>query len=254
MKILAINSSHRGAKGFTQVLLENLREGASAAGAEFETVVLAEQKINRCLGCEVCHTKKSYLKCVYEDQDDVKDIFQKMAEADIIVYATPIYIFAMSGLMKCLLDRLNSTGDTHQLKVSKKGLIFHHINAEICSKPFVLLATYGNLEREAVRNAVSYFHTFSKFMDARRVGLLIRNSAYALQHMGQEDDKKKKVLDAFRQAGQELAQCGKVGGATQRAAARSVLSIPFPIRLLMKVKPLKPAIAREGVKRNAIRL
>lgn len=255
MKILAINSSHRGAKGLTQVLLDRMREGAEADGADFEMVALVSCKINRCLGCEVCHTEKSHLKCVYEEQDDMKGILGKMAAADVVVYATPIYVFAMSGLLKCFLDRLNSTGDTHKIAVSKKGLIFHHIDEAICSKPFVLLVTCGNMEDETVHNVVSYFSTFSRFMDAPRVGLLIRKSAFVLQSLIEEDSgKKAKVLGAFRQAGKELAQSGRISGKTQRAAAEDVLDMPPAVRLLMKIKPLKAVMIREGVRKNVIHL
>ena len=103
MKILAINASHQGKKGFTQFLINKLATGAAETGTEFETVVLAEQKINPCLGCQVCHTEHSYLKCVYEDNDDVRTIFNKMTEADIIIYATPVYVFSMSGDRKSVV-------------------------------------------------------------------------------------------------------------------------------------------------------
>lgn len=253
MRILAINASHRGDRGFTQALVEQMKTGATEAGAEFDTVTLAQQKINRCLGCEVCHTNKSYLKCVYEDQDDMKAILMKIAASDIIVYATPVYVFSMSASMKNFLDRLNSTGDINQIRVSRNGLLFHHIDADICSKPFVLLTVCGNIENETIKNVVSYFKTFSMFMDAPMVGLLIRKSSFLLQNktIG-ELPAKASVMQAFYDAGKELAIHARVSKKTQKRAARNVLDIPAVILLLMKIRPVKKWLVEAGRKRNMI--
>ena len=40
-------------------------------------------------------------------KDDVADIMAKVKDAEVIVYATPIYYYEMCGQMKTLLDRLN---------------------------------------------------------------------------------------------------------------------------------------------------
>ena len=78
MKIVAINSSHRGDKGYTHFLIAKLFDGAKNAGAECETIVLAHHTINTCLGCRVCHKSNHYLKCIYDEKDDVKEIFAKI--------------------------------------------------------------------------------------------------------------------------------------------------------------------------------
>ena len=44
-------------------------------------------------------------ECVIKD--DSHDIVQKMHDADVIVFATPIYYYEMAGQMKTLLDRAN---------------------------------------------------------------------------------------------------------------------------------------------------
>ena len=40
-------------------------------------------------------------------KDDIADIMAKVKNAEVIVYATPIYYYEMCGQMKTLLDRLN---------------------------------------------------------------------------------------------------------------------------------------------------
>ena len=45
-------------------------------------------------------------------KDDVADIMAKVKDAEVIVYATPIYYYEMCGQMKTLLDRLNTLYST----------------------------------------------------------------------------------------------------------------------------------------------
>ncbi|RLA95609.1 MAG: hypothetical protein DRG83_18410 [Deltaproteobacteria bacterium] len=72
-------------------------------------ITLVKLKINRCLSCGRCHTKQHPLQCVYDGKDDVRAVFKKMAEADLIIYATPVYVFGMSGLLKIFLERMYAT-------------------------------------------------------------------------------------------------------------------------------------------------
>ncbi|MCX5806271.1 MAG: flavodoxin family protein [Proteobacteria bacterium] len=244
MKITAINASHRGDEGFTHFLINKIATGAAQQGALFETVVLTKHRINRCIGCQACHTEKSYLKCIYEDKDDVKEIFDKMREADILIFATPVYLFNMSGLLKIFLDRINSTGDSCKLQLSKSGLFFHHIDHELCSKPLVLLVCCDNLEDETPKNVISYFRTYSKFMDAPIVGTLVRKSGKLIGH-GKSSEKEKQypkiydVYEAFQQAGKDLATTGRISPKTQKRANQHIINIPSVFNILMKFRPFK---------------
>jgi len=244
MKIVAINGSHRGKSGYTQFLINKLFEGAQKAGAQCETIVLAEHHINRCLGCRVCHTQNSYLKCVYEKKDDVDELFKIMRTADVLVYATPIYIFTMSGLMKTFLDRLTSTGDSSIMALSKAGLFFHPIDEKLTSKPFVLLTCQDNFESETHKNVVSYFKTFSKFMDAPLVGVLVRTSGSLVGHgtMPEREARYPKIRFAYEtliRAGAELVNKGVISRATERSVNQLVIDIPKPIQLLLRLSCIR---------------
>jgi len=243
MKIVAITASYRGDKGFTQFLVNKIASGVTGEGALFDSIVLSKHRINHCIGCQVCHTEKSYLKCIYEDQDDVNEIFNKMREADIILFATPVYLFSMSGLLKIFLDRIHSTGDSNKLRMSKSGLFFHDIDHELCSRPFVLLVCCDNLEDETPGNVISYFRTYSKFMDAPMVGTLVRKTGKLIGH-GKSPEKEKQypkiydVYDAFHQAGKELATIGRISSTTQKRANQQIIDVPL-LALLMKFRWFK---------------
>jgi multimeric flavodoxin WrbA len=244
MKILAINSSHRGDTGYTKFLIDKLFPGAIEAGAKCEVVTLARLKINRCISCDNCHSKEHYLTCIYDDKDDIRAIFQKMSVADIIIFGTPVYIFNMSGLMKIFLDRLTATGDPNEMQLSESGLIFHYTDHSICSKPFVVLACCDNMENETTKNVLSYFKTYSKFMDAPQAGILVRQLGKMVGH-GKDTEKEKKypkiqnVYKAYYQAGKELAIKGKISRSTQHKANQNILPIPSIIIFFMKYKFFK---------------
>ena len=243
MKILAINASHRGEKGHTHFLIDKLFQGAGAAGAECETITLAKLKINRCLACGHCHTDDHLLQCVYDDKDDVRAVFQKMTVADILIYATPVYVFGMTGLLKTFIDRMNATGNTLDLRVSERGLLFHHVDRAICSKPFVVLVCCDNLETETSKNVLSYFRTFSRFMDAPQVGVLVRNGGRLSGHGSDPDRQQRfpkifKVYAAYEQAGRDLAREGRIRHGTQRRANQEIIPVPF--FGLLKRLPFKP--------------
>ena len=65
------------------------------------------------------------------------------------------------------------------------------MNKSICSKPFITLICCDNVEDETPKNVLSYFKTYSKFMDAPQIGTLIRNAGSLTGH-GKEPDKEKK--------------------------------------------------------------
>ena len=254
MKILAINASYRGDKGHTRFLIDKLFAGASAAGAECRVVTLARLKINRCMACGQCQTEKHSLKCVHDDRDDVAAVFRQMAEADIVVYATPVYVFGLSGLLKTLLERFYGRGESRDLRVSRSGLMFHHVDHTICSTPFVTLVCCDSLEDETPRNALAYFRTFSKFLDAPQVGTLIRNGGRLSGH-GHDPERENqvpKILDvyaAYEQAGGELATEGRIGRSTEWRANQEIVPVPL-FSILKRLEPFKKTMierAREMI-------
>lgn len=60
------------------------------------------KNIRFCKGCLACQKTQH---CVIND--DAPAIVAKMHDADVIVFATPIYYYEMCGQLKTLLDRAN---------------------------------------------------------------------------------------------------------------------------------------------------
>ncbi|MBP5480175.1 MAG: flavodoxin family protein [Paludibacteraceae bacterium] len=101
MNVLVISTSLRP-KSNSDALAHEFARGAADAGHKAEVVSLRGKKIEFCKGCFACQQTQ---KCVIKD--DAPDIVAKMHDADVIVFATPIYYYEMCGQLKTLLDRAN---------------------------------------------------------------------------------------------------------------------------------------------------
>lgn len=101
-KVLIISTSLRQ-NANSEILAKETVRGAKEAGHSVEFVSLKDKEINFCKGCLAC---QKLGKCVIND--DANEITLKMKDADVIVWATPIYYYEMSGQMKTLIDRANS--------------------------------------------------------------------------------------------------------------------------------------------------
>ena len=101
-KVLIIETSLR-TESNSDILAESFAKGASDAGNDVEVVSMKGRKIGFCTGCFAC---QKLGKCVIED--DANEITEKILEAEVIVWATPIYYYEMSGQMKTMIDRANS--------------------------------------------------------------------------------------------------------------------------------------------------
>ncbi len=100
-KVLIISSSFR-TKGNSARLAEEFSKGAKEAGNEVEFISLHDKKIAFCRGCLACQETK---RCAILDDADV--LREKMLHADVLVFATPVYYYGLSGQLKTLLDRCN---------------------------------------------------------------------------------------------------------------------------------------------------
>lgn len=100
-KVLVITTSLRKNSNST-ALADAFAKGAEESGNKIEKISLIDKSIAFCNGCLACQKTQ---KCVIKD--DSNEIVEKMKNADVIVFATPIYYYEMSGQMKTLLDRAN---------------------------------------------------------------------------------------------------------------------------------------------------
>lgn len=101
-KIIILNGSPR-ANGNTKKLIEQFTAGAEIAGNNVTCFNLQQMNIHGCLGC--CNGGKNpESPCV--QKDDMQKIYPAYQSADVIVLASPMYYWGISGQLKCAFDRL----------------------------------------------------------------------------------------------------------------------------------------------------
>lgn len=100
-RVLVLSSSPRKG-GNSELLCEQFMAGAQAAGHQSELVRVSDCRINYCSGCGACFNGAK--PC--PQRDDMAQILAKMMAADVIVLATPVYFYTMSGQLKTLIDRV----------------------------------------------------------------------------------------------------------------------------------------------------
>ena len=147
MNILAILGSPRenGSTGklLNQYLL-GVRNGHN--DIKIDEIYLQNRDIRNCKGCNACQSEKS--QCII--QDEMQNIYPLVADADVMIFATPVYVFNISAQLKGFLDRLHAV----DYRIFK-------------GKKIVLLTTYGDSEEEnsGVQNVVNTIRMTAQMLE-----------------------------------------------------------------------------------------
>jgi len=117
VKILALIGSPRKG-GNTDILVDEILQGAVQKGCEAEKLRLYDHEILPCIDCRGC--KKGEYSCVLAD--DMQEIYPKLQDSDLIIFGTPVYWYAPTAKMKLLVDRLRPFIASGRLK-GKRGIL-----------------------------------------------------------------------------------------------------------------------------------
>ncbi len=101
-KIVILNGSPRK-KGNTSALVKAFTAGAESGGHTVTEFFLSGMDIHGCKGCFGGHSSKD---CPCVQRDDMDKIYPAVKDCDVIVLATPLYYWNMSGQIRTALDRL----------------------------------------------------------------------------------------------------------------------------------------------------
>jgi len=101
MRVAAFLGSPR-AGGNTDTLAAAVLEGAREAGCDIESHALRRLTIHPCTGCERCWEDER--PCVFADS--AAELYGAIARADSLLFATPVYWYGPTAIMKAFIDRL----------------------------------------------------------------------------------------------------------------------------------------------------
>jgi multimeric flavodoxin WrbA len=147
MKVTAIVGSPRKT-GNTATIIRAILKGAEEEHAETAIHYLGEKTINGCTGCYSCRDTK---KCVIDD--DMRDIYRDIGDADVLVFASPIYYYTVTGQFKTFLDRTFPYYWERPLK----------------GKKAVLALTWANSNPDEFNDTIEWFE---RVADAMQVDLI----------------------------------------------------------------------------------
>lgn len=117
MKILALIGSPRKG-GNTEALVDEVINGAKARDDSSEKIYLYDFDISACVDCRKC--KRLDFSCAI--QDGMSPLYPKIAEADLIIFGTPVYWYGPTATMKLLIDRMRPFIASGKLK-GKEGIV-----------------------------------------------------------------------------------------------------------------------------------
>lgn len=123
MKIVVLTGSPRK-NGNSAHLANQFIKGAEEAGHEVFRFDCALQKVNYCTGCLACGYNGP---CVIRDDFDL--LSPHLVAADMIVFATPVYYYGISGQLKTVIDRFNAFNNHIKDKNKKSAFMTVCANA-----------------------------------------------------------------------------------------------------------------------------
>lgn len=190
----------------TYFMLDKVAEGLQQQQVEVEIVKLKEKKINNCLGCFQCWTKTPGC-CVHSD--DMSTLLKHFSSADLIIFASPLYVFSVNGRMKSFLDRMIPYIQPY-MAFDKQGNTYHPKRYNRIP-PIVVIAAGGFPEVEGNFDGLrTLFRDYANHMEgcSLRGELLLPAAEYLSIHTFQF--RKEEIGHLCIEAGKALAQQGSI--------------------------------------------
>ena len=151
MKIVVLEGSPNQS-GSSNLLAEQFIQGAKEAGHSIQVIDAAHADIQPCTGC---------IHCGYEgpcsQADDIGDIRQKILDADMMVFVTPLYYYGMSAQLKTLIDRFCAFNSSIQRKHMSSALISVAWNSDSW--------TFNALE--------AHYKTLVRYLNLKDMGMIL---------------------------------------------------------------------------------
>ncbi len=100
MKVVCIYGSPRK-KGNSATIANRFLDRLNESHDGVKKYYLNKLNFKGCQGCMSCKGKAE--KCVLKD--DLTEVLEQIKETDVLVLATPVYYYDITGQMKCFIDR-----------------------------------------------------------------------------------------------------------------------------------------------------
>ena len=145
--------------GNTEQLANAFSMGAHEAGHRCEMIRLSALTIRPCRACGACWTNSR--PCI--QRDEMTDIYPKIDEANVLVFASPVYYYSWSAQIKTLFDRF---------------FPYAHQNAERLTKKETVLLTAAEENDPTVFDGIraSYF-ACAQYLEWQNIGAVFAHNS-----------------------------------------------------------------------------
>ncbi len=155
MKILVLTGSPRR-NGNSNTLADNFIKGAREAGHETVRFDAAFKEVHPCIACNRCGMNGP---CIFKDDFDF--VREHIIEADMVVFATPMYYFGISSQLKAVIDR------------------FYALNGQIHRpKKATLLMTYADTSAAEAEPIKNHYHVLLNYLGWQDAGQIIASGVW----------------------------------------------------------------------------
>lgn len=187
LKIVSVVGSGRingNTDRLVRVLEQRLRNLSAERGIPLSIshILLGTCELRQCRGCRICFEKGGSYCPIH---DDLQNLVSQITDADGLIFASPVYMEDVSGLMKCLLDRM--------------AYLSHR--PSLYRKRAVLLTTSGagasGRSLKTMKNALSAWGAQAVAMKNIRAGARIDGDGLLKVFLAQADQISRALLDSL---------------------------------------------------------
>ena len=227
MDVLVINGSPRKERMHTGTLASLFSEGMKEKGANVDFIYPIELEIGDCRGCLNCWGNTPG-KCI--QNDDMEEVLRKMANADLLVFASPVYVDGMTGSLKTLIDRTIPL--LHGAFVIRDDHCRHAPRDFVKLGKVVLLSVSGFPEMDNFDPLVSHIKAICKNMNREYAGAVLRPIAWPMQGAKEQGVEVDDIYEAVREAGREIISTGSIKKETLATIAREYMPRDIALQLM----------------------
>jgi multimeric flavodoxin WrbA/putative sterol carrier protein len=211
---------------------ENFAIGLKKGGVSIEEIMVHKKNIKPCLGCFTCWTKTPG-KCVH--RDDMDEILPIIDNADLIVYAIPLYIYSVPGPVKTFLDRQLPLAEPYL--VEKDGITTHpRRNKGKILKTFIL-SVAGFPELSHFDAMIAMYKKLFKPNKERYLGEILIGGANQMADDASQGAYSE-LYSLIQQAGFEMSKNEQVSQSTLSQIEKVTSFTPEQIKNLQKMANL----------------
>jgi multimeric flavodoxin WrbA len=209
MRAFVVNGAQRK-KGYTREVVDTFCLGLESGGAAVDRVDLGEVLVAPCRGCYSCWRPESPGRCVI--RDDMGGLLDRYFASDVVAFATPLYFYSFSSLLKSFFERLFPLLDP-PLELGQGSEMVHHALRYPGRGPkkTALIVVSGHRNEKILGGILPTFDLIARALHLEWVGTLFRPEAFFIDFAVGKERTLRKIMDAIERAGKALATRGEIG-------------------------------------------